>query len=228
MKPMIETRFATVEEHAQQLANSVAEQLAQVLQEKDKAVLAVSGGRSPIPFFEALSQVDLAWEQVIISLVDERVVDIEDNDSNTALVGKHLLINRAKKAQFHGLLAANLSTEQLTDVTTLAESAQANFIQPDIIVLGMGEDGHTASLFPHVADLAAPQAILSVVPQTAPYTRLSLSLPAILQAKTVYLAIGGAAKIAVYQAAKAQKTADLPISYVLHQNETAVKVLYHD
>lgn len=229
MKNLIETAFPTAETHAEQLAIAVAEQLKQTIAVKGQAVLAVSGGRSPIAFFHALSQQPLAWDKVIVTLVDERVVATNHADSNTALVREHLLINHAKVAGFHGLLADNVAYENvdLASSTALANIANQAFIQPDTIILGMGEDAHTASLFPHVADLAASDDIIAVVPQTAPYARLSLSLKAILQAQCVYLAIGGAGKMAVYQQAKAEKNAAQPISYVLHQDSTAVEVFYY-
>lgn len=225
---LIETYVPKSELHAQQLAIAVAESLKKTIQIKDKAVLAVSGGRSPIAFFHALSQQKLAWENVVITLVDERLVATDHSDSNTALVREHLLINQAVKAQFHGLLSDHLLDTQLTDLQRLSRAANQGFLQPDTVILGMGEDAHTASLFPDVADLKAVDNVIAVIPETADYARLSLSLKAILQASSVFVAIGGENKIAVYRQAKSEKNAALPISYVLHQNKTSIKVYYHD
>lgn len=229
MKKLIETTFPTAETHAEQLALAVAEQLKQTLITKGQAVLAVSGGRSPIAFFHALSQQSLAWDKVVITLVDERIVATDHDDSNTALVRKNLLINHAKTAKFHGLLADDTDYDNVGAETAekLAQIANQAFIQPDTVILGMGEDAHTASLFPHVADLSATDNVIAVLPTTAPYARLSLSLNAILQAQCVYLAIGGAGKMAVYQQAKAEKNIAQPISCVLHQDNTPVEVFYY-
>ncbi|MGY0398988.1 MAG: 6-phosphogluconolactonase [Ostreibacterium sp.] len=228
MNHLSETIFKTAIEQAKQLADAVAKQLKQVISTQGKAVLAVSGGRSPIAFFAALSVIDLAWEKVTIILVDERVVSTSHPDSNTLLVRKYLGINQAERATFHGSLNDDLSEEQLKDTQTLCAVASENFIQPDVVVLGMGEDAHTASLFPHVADLATLDNIIAVVPKTATHTRLSLSLKAILSAQCIFLAIGGSRKRAVYEKAKAEKTISMPISYVLHQDSTRINVYWHE
>lgn len=216
--------LANADEQAIKLAETIGAQLTELVASKGSAVLAVSGGRSPIPFFEALSKQDLAWDKITLSLVDERVVATNHEDSNTNLLRTYLQINHAKNAPFHGLLADDLTAEQLDNPAELAKVANGEFIQPDIIVLGMGTDGHTASLFPHVADLSDTSNILTCKPETAPYHRLSLTLDKILASTHLYLAIGGEAKQKVYDEAKAQKTADYPISYVLHQDVKCVNV----
>lgn len=228
MQTINESAFKTAEEHAQALADNVAEQLQQIIATTGKATLALSGGRSPIAFFHALSVKTLPWENVTVVLVDERIVSTRHADSNTALLRQHLLINQAAAANFHGLLDDDLSEAQLADSAALATAANADYRQPDVIILGMGEDAHTASLFPHVADLTADADIIAVVPETAPYARLSLSLRAILAAKRIYLAIGGAGKMAVYEQAKQAKNVALPISCVLHQNQCPVEVYWHE
>ena len=82
------------------LAHAVAEDLRQILAKQPRATLAVSGGKSPVTFFQALNQEDLAWENVNITLVDERLVPINHTDSNTSLVRKYLLQNRAATAKW--------------------------------------------------------------------------------------------------------------------------------
>lgn len=213
---------------AKRLAQTIATTMQTIIASQGNVVLAVSGGRSPVDFFEALSVIDLPWEKVTISLVDERIIDTAHADSNTRLVREHLLINKAHAATFHGLLDDNLCASDLTDIERLTQQANQHFIQPDLIVLGMGEDAHTASLFPLVADLAAAASVINVVPQTAPYPRLSLSLQTILSARAIYLAVGGETKMPVYRQAKQQKTPEQPVSYVLHQNKTAVTVIYYE
>ncbi len=234
-----ETIHTNAEEQATELATVIAQQLNDIANSssntnslsnnKSNAVLAVSGGRSPIPFLQALSKQDIAWDKVTVTLVDERIVETTHEDSNSKLVRDYLLQNKAKQATFHNLVADDLSIDDLekdpaTLADQLAEQADQDFIQPDIIVLGMGTDGHTASLFPQVADLSDSSNILTCKPTTAPYHRLSLTLNKILKAKHLYLAIGGEEKQKVYDKAKANKTTDYPISYVLHQDVTLVNV----
>lgn len=223
-----EHHFANVTEQAQAQGRMVATQLAQAVLSKGSAVLAVSGGRSPIAFFQALAQADLPWKNITVTLVDERIIETDHVDSNASLVREHLLQNRAVAATFQGLLADDFIADNFVDVPALVQQANQHFLAPDVVVLGMGEDGHTASLFPLVADLSASDKVIAVQPETAPYKRLSLSLQAIIQAPTVVLAIGGAAKIAVYHQAALKATADLPISFVLHYNPRQTQVFIHE
>lgn len=223
-----ENRFASAAEHAQALTTAVSTQLAQAVLNNGSAVLAVSGGRSPIAFFTALSQANLPWENITVTLVDERIVPTDHADSNTRLVREHLLQNRAASARFHGLMPDGDTTKNGISDAQLLTNANEQFLPSDVVVLGMGEDGHTASLFPHVADLSATAPVLRVQPTTAPYARLSLSLQSIIHAPQVFLAIGGSAKIAVYEQAKRAANTDLPISFVLQHNPRPTQVFIHD
>jgi 6-phosphogluconolactonase len=171
------------------LAGAVAADLNRALQQQNHALLVVSGGRSPLPFFSALSQQPLAWHNVAISLVDERCVPITHDDSNSALVRRHLLINAAASAQWIALAPPDLSgsdPDPWCCAVRAAEAANGNPVlaTPSVIVLGIGTDGHTASLF---AD--APQWLqartterryLAVKPASAPHSRISLSLSALI------------------------------------------------
>ena len=134
-------------------ATCVAELLRQGIAERNVASLAVSGGRSPIAFFDQLSRQILPWEKVSITLVDERWVPTSSEESNEHLVRQHLLRNAAASAQFVPLKTAATSPQ-----LALAERETAINKMPwplDAIVLGMGEDGHTASLFPGAENLSA-------------------------------------------------------------------------
>lgn len=207
---------------AEALAQAVADMLRQTLSEKPYAVLAVSGGRSPIAFFQALSQQDLAWERIKIGLVDERLVPVAHADSNSALVQQYLLCNRAAAAEWLPMVANSADETALSDRQTALNFALAHYIQPDVAVLGMGADGHTASLFPNSETLTDglnidyPQPLIYVVPPIAPHNRLSMTLAAIQAARGVFLAISGAEKQAVFAAAAPQPDRRYPISYVLN------------
>ena len=104
---------------AQAQAEAVAEALQQALAAKGRAVLAVSGGKSPIAFFEALSQIDLDWANVGITLVDERIVPTTHADSNTGLVRQFLLKNQAAAASWIPMIAEGADEAALADATTL-------------------------------------------------------------------------------------------------------------
>lgn len=211
---------------AETLARHVAADLAAAIGRRGHAVLAVSGGRSPVPFLQALSAEVLDWSRVCVTLVDERVVAPDHADSNAALVRDYLLQGAAADATFRPLVsvAANVDAE-------LAQAA-AQWQTPDVVVLGMGEDGHTASLFPDAANLAAglapanPAALLAVVPPEAPHTRISMTLAEILRSGKLYLAIAGDNKRRVLEHASRTLSAAQPVSHLLQQTENPLHVYW--
>jgi 6-phosphogluconolactonase len=191
------------------------------------ACMAVSGGHSPIALFQALNRADIDWARVHIRLVDERFVSPENPDSNEHLVRTHLLQNRAAGAQFTGLVGdpANLEAS--------LEQANAQDRPLTLAILGMGEDGHTASLFPGAAQLedglapAATQRYLHVTPPDAAYERISMTLAALLGAQHLILAISGSKKRAVYEQAAKQASRRFPVSFVLNQSKAPIDVYWH-
>lgn len=211
---------------AETLARHVAADLAAAIGRRGHAVLAVSGGRSPVPFLQALSAEVLDWSRVCVTLVDERVVAPDHADSNAALVRDYLLQGAAADATFRPLVsvAANVDAE-------LAQAA-AQWQTPDVVVLGMGEDGHTASLFPDAANLAEgldpanSAALLAVVPPEAPHTRISMTLAEILRSGKLYLAIAGDNKRRVLEHASRTLSAAQPVSHLLQQTENPLHVYW--
>ncbi len=203
-----------VKNHDEQV-NKIVESLSQIitglLNNQEMVVLAVSGGKSPIALFHKLSNVELAWDKIIITLVDERVIDNED--SNELLVKTNLLINKAQNARFIGLF--NNATG-----TNLLENLEEDVPTIDIAILGMGEDGHTASIFPNCAelkdalDLTNSYKYMVLHPTTAKYSRISLTLKSIVNIKHLFLSINGELKLNVFKEAIKGKNLNYPISYV--------------
>ncbi len=230
--PFIQTESPAAS--AQILADAVAQNLRDTLATQPRATLAVSGGKSPIAFFQALSQQDLDWARVNITLVDERIVPTHHADSNTGLVRQHLLQNRAAAAQWLPLIDDAASEGSLKNTADAVAFALRHYTQPDVLVLGMGGDGHTASIFPQAPQFADavradyPQPLLHTSPITAPHERISMTLAAIVDTPHVYLAIAGADKRRVYEAAAQAQTAQYPISYVLHSQKVNAHVIYND
>ncbi len=228
------TQTANAAASAQALADAVAQNLRDTLATQPRATLAVSGGKSPIAFFQALSQQDLDWARVNITLVDERIVPTCHADSNTGLVRQHLLQNRATAAQWLPLISDDADEGSLKNSAAAVEFALQHYTQPDVLVLGMGGDGHTASIFPQAPQFADavrpdyPQPLLHTSPITAPYERISMTLAAIEATPHVYLAISGADKRRVYDAATQAQSAQYPISYVLHSQKVNAHVFYND
>ena len=217
------------------LARDVAERLRQAIAQRGQAHLCVSGGKSPAALMSALSGQSLDWSRVQISLADERCVPTDHPDSNAALVRQHLLQGLAAQARFVPMVAQ--AAEPLPPVQVLADQADQALraLGPaDVLILGMGADGHTASIFPGMVqwaqaiDPSGSRACLPVqadcVPAQVPYDRVTQTLAELLKARHIALPISGADKIDVLQ--RACGTAELiyPISHVLHQTQAPVAV----
>lgn len=211
---------------ADALAAAIAADLNHAVETIGRAVLAVSGGRSPIALFQRLAQTDVTWRRVTVTLVDERMVPAEHADSNARLVREHLLQGRASEATFLPLVS-----HPEDEALSIAEACRA-FTWPTVAVLGMGDDGHTASLFPDAQELDAgldlhqQQAIIGVTPPAAPHRRLSMTRVALLKCDKLYLAIQGEGKRAVYERACQAPDRRWPISYFLNQSETPLDVYW--
>ena len=222
--------FANKDDLARFLAHSVANQLREAIAERGAASLVVSGGSTPKPFFAALKTQDVDWSKVWVTLADERWVDKQHADSNEKLVRENLLVD--------GMHFVPLKSAGATPKDGAAETEAALLHMPmpfDVVVLGMGDDGHTASLFPKAPELwdgFYPQPDTRLVigltpPEYAPHPRITLTLPALLNAKRVILHITGASKQDVYAKACQQGSKeDMPIRAVLRQNETPVEVFW--
>lgn len=222
----------TPAELAQRLAAWIGLRLHEAIRGRGHAVLAVSGGKSPLPLFQALRTQPLDWSRVSITLVDERCVPHEHADSNTALVRTHLLQGGAAAATFVPWFDSVPDALDDAALQALADGASARLAtQPwpwDLAVLGMGEDGHTASLFPGAPGLSQALhgngPVAWTRPLDAPHARLTLTLPALLATRELVLPLIGPAKLRVYQQARLNEDSDLPISLVLHQHQTPVNI----
>ena len=213
------------------LAAQVAERLRAGIKEQGRASLVVSGGSTPVPFFAALSELTLDWGKVVVTLADERWVDPSDPDSNERLVRLHLLQNRAAAARFVGL-----QTGAPTAVQGENECADrlAQLPRPfDVLILGMGNDGHTASLFPQASRLGEALAMdsgklcMAITPPVAPHERMTLTLPALLESRQIILHLVGPDKRTVYERALGEgPVAEMPIRAVLGQTTTPVTVFW--
>ncbi|MDF0730400.1 6-phosphogluconolactonase [Pseudomonas entomophila] len=202
------------------LAHDVAERLRTAIAAKGQACLVLSGGRSPVPFLEQLSSQALDWSKVIVSLADERWVPLEHADSNAGLLARHLFKHHAAKARFLGLYhnAANLEA-----AAELADRALAELPPIDVLVLGMGDDGHTASLFPSSPNLdqgldpRSPRRCLPLLAPSVPRQRLSMTRSLLASAGFIALAVQGPGKLATLRAAlAADDLTEMPIRAFLH------------
>lgn len=212
------------------LANTIVAQLSEAIKTDGKASIAVSGGSTPKALFAALSLADIDWSKVDVTLVDERWVDTSSEQSNERMLRECFAINHAAKANIIGMKSAD------DDVAYGVENYNhklANVIkQPfDVVILGMGGDGHTASWFPDAPEIdsalnpAASSLTLSTLPPSQPMPRITISYPCVAAAKNIYLHITGDDKRQVLEHGL-DGTKALPIHRTLSQLEQAVNIYW--
>lgn len=225
----VEKNFADAETQAVALATEIATRLTNAVGERGSALLAVSGGKSPVRLFQLLSQMDLPWQAVTITLVDERWVDADHADSNARLVREHLLVGKAAGARFLPLKNEAVTPEEGVPACSAALSRLP--LPFDVVVLGMGDDGHTASFFPQAPGLAAaidpvtPSLCAAVRPQTAPHPRMTLTLRVLQESRWIVLPLQGESKLRVYRNALEDGPVELmPVRTVLRQTQAPIEV----
>ncbi len=199
--------------------NQITTALAAGISQRGRATLVVPGGSSPAHIFLALRNSEhdkyVDWTKVTITLVDERLVPDNHDDSNCRLIRTQLLQGPVAAAKFLPLTC-----------TTQVSEIERPF---DVMLLGMGQDGHFASLFPPMVNDAAMDvdtkpAIVQTKPQGSPLCRrISMNLPMILQSRLVLLLVSGADKREVLTAAKTDRS--LPLHYLITQTVKSVHII---
>lgn len=228
-----ECRFADGDRLAATLAAVIAAELRAAIGGRGQASLVVAGGRSPVALFRCLRRAPLDWSRVTVTLSDERFVPGDHEDSNERMVRRELLADEAGAASFVPLRGDAPTAEE---AAAAAAGRLAAVPRPfDCVLLGMGTDGHTASLFPGARQLpqalAAPAAAscLAIDPP-AGHRRLTLAAQTLLDARRVVLLLAGEAKWRVYlEAAAASDGAArlaMPVRAILHQTGTPVDVYW--
>lgn len=190
------------------------------------ASLIGTGGRSPAPVYDALSGADLDWGRVTVSLSDDRFVPMTSPDSNERLVRERLLRGAAAAATFLPLYSSVPTPDAAADIAESHLRALAPF---DMLFLGMGEDGHIASLIPgspvmdQGLDPAGERFVIGVPAGVGspPIARISLTLRALLQARAILVLIRGAVKRQIVEAGSG-----LPVHALLKQAKAPVRVLW--
>ncbi len=221
---------------ADRLCELVAAKLQQGVAEKGTASLIVSGGSTPLPFFKRLAKTALPWAQVSITLADERWLPPDHADSNEKLVRENLLVDRAAAARFISLY---LPVDQPETVLGKLDSAVGSIPQPySVVILGMGIDGHTASLFPGTAglttalDLDTSANVAVLRPTNVPQTRITLTRKALMNADCRVLHITGENKRAVLESALLQSTEEtttansVPIAFFFENGYSKMAVYW--
>ncbi|MCC5854059.1 MAG: 6-phosphogluconolactonase [Idiomarina sp.] len=218
-------KFSQEHELTVEFANRIRFNLEQAVNARGHGYLVVSGGRTPIALFERLAHHPLPWSDITVLLADDRWVPKDHEASNERLVKQHLFQHQAKAANW-----LSLNTEHATPaeaVPTLAERL-ADLPRFDVVILGLGEDGHTASLFPESPQLhqgmTTSQPVVAVTPAHAPHERISLSKSRLLNSRQIYFHLVGQAKADVLDLAM-QPGAKFPASAFLQQEQVPVDVM---
>jgi 6-phosphogluconolactonase len=207
------------------LASTIAHILEETVATRGHANLAVSGGRTPKEMFLKLSERNISWHNVNVVLVDERLTETESADSNEAMLRTCLLQNRASQASYYSIRpSAEVSNQSLSNISSNLLAAQA--FPFDVLTLGMGEDGHTASLFPCANEiyqamaLDNPALLMRISPTTAPYDRISFTLQALLQSRHIFLhTLGLTKKQIIANALREDNVFEMPVrAFLNHPN----------
>lgn len=225
--------FETPKKLTQNLAHRIASELTLAIIQDGKASLVVSGGKTPLALFQYLSQIDIEWEHITISLVDERYVSTNSERSNEKFIHENLLRNFAKKAHFVGLYNRSSTLES---AAFIAASRINKLSKPfTVVILGMGEDGHTASFFPGASrleqalDRKTRALVLPIRSHHALEGRLTMTLPFLISSSFIALHIEGHKKLRVFEKAlKNEKNLEytLPIHAVLKNSFYPVKLYW--
>lgn len=229
--PHVHNQFESQATLAEALSTQIIADLSEAIKDNGKASIAVSGGSTPHALFKALSNRSLDWSKVAITLVDERCVTIENDRSNAKLVADILMQNNAINAHFVPLFSDhNKSASGNAELAT--EQANDALLPFDVVILGMGNDGHTASFFPDAKELSIalnePVArVLAIDAESAGEPRLTFNFAALSMASTIYLHIEGADKSETLDRARVESPIeDMPIRAFLQDESLPLSIFW--
>jgi 6-phosphogluconolactonase len=224
---VLRRNFETADAMFDTLAGDIARRLTEAIVIRGQASLVVSGGVTPVPLYDRLAACDLPWSRVWVVPSDERCVEETSHDSNESMLRDHLFTSRAAGAHFVSLARSAMPAE-----IKALRSLRRPF---DVVLLGMGAEGHVASLFPGAAGLAHAMdpaacvltARLHVPGAAGSAERVTLTLPTLLDARMIYLLIEGDEKSAALDAASMPGSIEeAPVRGIILQNETPVEVFW--
>ncbi len=232
MNDNLQTFFCTDRHDLERkLATSIARRLRTGRTTHRSIALALSGGETPANLYRRLAREDLPWHDVFVTLVDERCVSADHPDSNEAMVRRNLLIGDAREARFSGLIDRTDPSNLKPVASPWPDGTTEEIL--DVVVLGMGRDGHTASWIPdspqlHQALEPPPgRSVVRIDSPSAEHPRVTLTRPAVLRSRLIILYITGKPKKAVLaRALESGPVSELPIRAVLHQPEIPVEVYW--
>lgn len=223
--------FVKRENLVESLKEKIISSLAEAIEKKGFATLVLSGGSTPVKLLQELSKVALEWERVRVTLVDERWVDTTSSKSNEKLIRENLFVNSAKSARFFPLKSDGTFAKD--SLTLLGVTLEKLSHELDVVVLGMGLDGHTASFFPHSKELehalSTDDLVCATTATLEPKERITLSRSFLLSSKNLLLHIEGIEKKEMFlRASKSNDTSSMPIIAMMQQTSPLLEVYYAD
>ena len=225
--------FKSREAMVEMASKHIAEAVIAAVAGRGEASLMLSGGSSPRPVYEALSEMDLPWEKVTIGLVDDRWIERGQAGSNETFLDQTLLKGKAKAATFIGL---KTHASNPAEGVKGSESQLASIARPfDVCVMGMGLDGHTASWFPNSKGLKEaldpdnPNTVIAIDARGCPVAgdhpdRISLTLSAVMASKQIILMIPGAGKSDVFKTSDSKSVYDAPVKALRAAGERLIVI----
>ncbi|QOJ24383.1 MAG: 6-phosphogluconolactonase [Gammaproteobacteria bacterium] len=219
--------YPDIESLSQGFADFAAAALRDTLSRKPQATLVVPGGNTPRHYLPALAKCMLPWERITVTLSDERWVDVNDTQSNEHLVKQHLIDHLPANARFVGLKTHH--NNPFEAIETIHQRLDKLPMPLSLTVLGLGEDGHIASLFPGMnPDLADTHHCIAIAPPVAPSLRVSLSLKLLAESEQIVLVVTGEKKRKLLDQLIKNLDPKLPITWLLQRTRSSVTVLETD
>lgn len=223
--------FSSRAELVDTLSKKIINSLSLAIERKGYATLVLSGGSTPVKLLKTLSNVKFNWEKVRVTLVDERWVETSSDKSNEKLIRDNFLKNEAASARFFPLKTDGLRA--VDSVVSLEVTLEKLSNELDVVVLGMGADGHTASFFPHAKELdfvlRTNDLVCATTATMEPKERITLSRSYLLSSTNLILHIEGREKKDVFdKASRCDNESSMPIISMMKQKEPLLEVYYAD
>jgi len=219
--------YPDIESLSQGFADFAATTLKNTLTRKPQATLVVPGGNTPRHYLPALAKCQLPWDRITVTLSDERWVNVNDEQSNEQLVKKYLMAHLPSNTPFVGLKTQHENPFDAID--TIHQRLDQLPLPLSLTVLGLGEDGHIASLFPGMnPDLLSTLHCVAAALPIAPSLRVSLSLAMLAKSEQVVLVVTGKNKRRLLDRLSEHPDLKLPIAWLLQHTQASVRVFEAD
>ncbi len=220
--------YANIDQLAKGFTDFAATALHNELTKKQTATLVVPGGNTPRHYLPALAKCTLPWDKITITLSDERWVDVNTDESNEKLVTKHLLAHLPQRTNFIGLKTTHATP---SDAVNEIHQRLDNLSQPfSLTVLGLGDDGHIASLFPGISanDQNTTLHCVAIDQPIAPSPRMSLSLNALAQSQHIALVVVGKTKRLLLDQLSKQPDPQIPLVWLAERSQSSITIFEMD